>query len=512
MKDSVLPAPPAALISRNPLQWVRVFGPGAVMASVTIGSGELVFPSRGGSIFGYRLLWVFLVVGFLKWVLAYSSIRHMVLSGSHPLERWISLPGPRGWLHLFLLLCAVFTMPLTYAFLLGILGTACSWIFTVGDYYFWASICVAAAVVLLLVGGYGFLEKAQTVILGVMLGCILIAVFYLRPDWIAIAKGLVPQPLSYADWLFTTLPEMRDRSIWVEVLVYVSVIGGTAPDYFAYTSFLREKGWGRSRLGPASKEQLELMADPGNRAPRVWLRAPLVDSAVSFVAVVVISCAFCILGTVVLRPEHLVPEGINLLNYQGAFLTSLSPWLLPLYQVGVFMAFFGSIYAGPEIYYRIIYEILHAVPRWRGRVPKGKLRGAVYGLSLGGGLLTLWLTRMYPGIEPLDLYTPVAIFTGFLLTSLYTLANPWTDWRFLPVGLRMPGWLAGANIFAAAVFLVGGLKALWDYGQVSACLTVAVPLAACALLVVPLRFLFEDQTPGAPGVNQSPRRKPGEGI
>ena len=55
MNDTGLPSPPRALISQNPLQWFRFFGPGAVIASVTIGSGELIFPSRGGAIFGYRL-------------------------------------------------------------------------------------------------------------------------------------------------------------------------------------------------------------------------------------------------------------------------------------------------------------------------------------------------------------------------------------------------------------------------------------------------------------------------
>ena len=38
--------PPAALRSRNPLAWIRFFGPGAIVASVTVGSGEIVFPSR----------------------------------------------------------------------------------------------------------------------------------------------------------------------------------------------------------------------------------------------------------------------------------------------------------------------------------------------------------------------------------------------------------------------------------------------------------------------------------
>ncbi len=497
MNSNILPPPPRALISRNPLQWLRFFGPGAIVASATIGSGELLFPSRGGSIFGYRLLWIFLIVGFFKWALAYSSMRHMVLSGAHPLERWIFIPGPRGWLHLFLLLCLVFTIPLTFAFLLGILGTACTWVFGIGNYYFWASLSAVIAAGLLVFGGYEFLEKAQIGILGVMVGTILIAVFYLQPDWTEILRGLVPQPLSYADWLFTTLPEMRSRSVWVEVLVYVSVIGGTAPDYLSYTSYLREKKWGRTHLGPASYEQLEIMANSDNHVRRQWLRAPLIDSIVSFITVVVLSCAFCILGAIVLRPQHLVPEGVNLLNYQASFLTALAPWLLPLYQVGILLAFFGTIYAGPEANYRPIYEIFHAVPGLRNRVPERKLKIAVQGWVLGGGLIVLWLTRMYPGLDPIDIYTPVAIFTGFLLTSFYTLANPWADWRFLPLVLRMPRWLASVNIFVCLVFLFAGVKALWDYGQITACLTVIIPLVACILLVIPLRFLFQEKTPAA---------------
>lgn len=489
--------PPRALISRNPLQWFRFFGPGAIVASVTIGSGELIFPSRGGSIFGYQLLWIFLVVGFFKWALAYCSMRHMVLSGAHPLERWISIPGPRGWLHLFLIFNFVITIPLTYAFLGGILGTACAWIFGVGDHYVWTSVCIGLVVLLLLMGGYNFLEKAQTAILVVMLGCILIAVLYLRPDWLSIARGFAPQPLVYPDWLFSTLPEMSRRSVWVEVLVYVAVIGGSATDYLAYTAFLRDKKWGWSHMGLASQEQLSEVAESRSHPVRLWLRAPLVDTAVSMVMVVVIASAFSILGTVVLRPQQLVPEGINLLNHQASFLTALSPWLLPFYQIAVFIAFFGSLYGGPEIAYRNFYEILRTMPRCRDRLSKRKLRMAVVGWCLGGGLITLWLSRFYPAIELIDIYTPVAIFTGFLMASLYTIANPWMDWRFLPRALRMPVSLVTINLVAAVVFMIAGLKALWDYGQLPAYLGLSASLLVSAFLAFRLRSLFIPRPPSS---------------
>src|SRR5437667_11236603 len=72
---------PPALRSRNPFRWVTVFGPGAVIASLTIGAGELIFSSRGGAIFGYRLLWFFVLILVSKWVLVFTAARHIVLTG-----------------------------------------------------------------------------------------------------------------------------------------------------------------------------------------------------------------------------------------------------------------------------------------------------------------------------------------------------------------------------------------------------------------------------------------------
>ena len=68
-----------------------------MIASLTIGSGELIFSSRAGSLFGYRVLWFFLLVLVLKWILVFTAARQMVLTAAHPFQRWSELPGPRGW-------------------------------------------------------------------------------------------------------------------------------------------------------------------------------------------------------------------------------------------------------------------------------------------------------------------------------------------------------------------------------------------------------------------------------
>ena len=99
---STVQPPPSALLSRNPLAWLTVFGPGAVIASITLGSGELIFSTRGGALFGYRILFLFVVISILKWGLVFAMSRHMVLSGVHPYARMMDLPGPRGWFPLML--------------------------------------------------------------------------------------------------------------------------------------------------------------------------------------------------------------------------------------------------------------------------------------------------------------------------------------------------------------------------------------------------------------------------
>ncbi len=84
-------APPLPL-PRNVIDWLRVFGPGAVIASLTIGTGELIFSTRGGALFGYRILFLFVVISLLKWGLVVATARHIVLTGVHPYQRMLELP------------------------------------------------------------------------------------------------------------------------------------------------------------------------------------------------------------------------------------------------------------------------------------------------------------------------------------------------------------------------------------------------------------------------------------
>ena len=486
--------PPRSLLSRNPAQWLRFFGPGAIVASLNVASGEVLFPSRSGAIFGYDLLWIFLLFSVLKWAMAYSSMRHMMLTGAHPYERWSSLPGPRGWLPLFIVITALLCTPFWESFMQGILGTVSTWIFGVGDLHIWATVWVAVSLFLLAVGGYNFLEKAQLLILGSMLVAVFVALIYVSPDWLGVFKGLfVPQVLVYPDWVPQLYPSFQDRSEWVELTVYAAAIGGQSYDYLCYTSFLRDKRWGRADMGIATTEELERIAESKKHPVRVWVRAGVIDTVLSFAMIVVIATAFAVLGAIILQPQKLIPDGVDLLNHQAQFLTTLSPALLPLYQLAVFLAFFGSLYGGPEMSYRVFNEYLLTLPRWRDRLPARKIRWAVILWNLGGGLAVLWLSRPFPEVTLIDIITPAGLYTGVLLCGFYCLANVWVDWRFLPAPLRMPIWLAALNVIGSIAFGYMGLTALWDHTVWHA---VILPVVLCGsmFLAFQLRFLY--QSPG----------------
>ncbi len=77
--DEIYPELPEAMCGRGPGRLFRMMGPGLIIASVTIGSGELVIASRGGAIFSYAMLWCFFYGGAFKAVQVYTAGRHFAL-------------------------------------------------------------------------------------------------------------------------------------------------------------------------------------------------------------------------------------------------------------------------------------------------------------------------------------------------------------------------------------------------------------------------------------------------
>jgi len=505
--EQAIPDPPQALISNNPLKWARYFGPGAIVASCTIGTGEVLFPSRGGTLFGYDILWVFIMACLLKWVMSYSAIRHMILTGAHPLERWSNISGPRGWFPLFMVIMITICIPVWYAFLSGVLGTFCDWIFgTEQKYLHWAVFFMVIALVIVMIETYKLLENIQLILIGTMVLFMFTALLLLHPPWMEVMQGmLIPKTLGYPDWAPIALPSLSDRPVFLEIMMYISAMGGASNDYLSYASYLREKKWGRTQLPIASDSELARAAGDREHKSRLWLRAALIDSSVSFVIVAGLAACFSILGTIVLAPQEILPANTDLLNHQADFLKSLKPWLEPFYKIAIMAAFIPMLYGGPQMNSRFYYEFFRTLPRFKGRVTTDIARKGTVCWCLGGGAILLWMQyNLFPDFSLIQLVTPAGVYTGVLTCGFFCLANLWADRRYLPRQLRTNGLMAALNLVAGVLFTVMGIRSMWDlpdlelgaltihFGGWWAYLALAVQLGLAMLLAIVLRrFLYD---------------------
>lgn len=435
---------------------LRVFGPGAIIASVTVGTGETIFAPRVGAVFGYAMLWVVVAAVVFKAVQVYVGARYLVLTGEHPLRAWSRIPGPRAWVAKLLGFVSVIAFPMWFAALSDALGSLCIWITGIGagsswGRPLWATAIILTATTLSLIQTYSLVERVSTLILALKVGLILIAILLVKPNWAAALWGmLVPQVPAYEPWVTAKYPDFMGRTGFLEMAVLMGAVGGGVQDYLGYVGFLREKNWGAS--GQASDGPGKLSHEPTVVARGLsWLRAPALDTAVSFGSVLVITTCFMILGAAVLHPLELVPTDADLYSKQSQFLGLIHPQLISVYKAGVFFAIFGAIYGMLPVYARTTYEISIAIwPKRNWNFDRLRLGVIIY--SAVGGLLLVWT-----GFKTVVLAGIIAPFAGVMGCGLWCLAMIWVEWKQLPRAYRMSKWLLVLTTIAGLTMMaVGG--------------------------------------------------------
>ena len=475
------PEPPAALVRPGWRYLLTYVGPGAIIASVTIGSGELVWASRSGAIFGYAMLWCFLFGGTFKAIQVYTAARHITLTGEHPMRTWQQTPVLRWWFPLLIALPAVALMPVAFSAIPEILG---GYIHGLADraaegpngivaggaavgpwgheefwINVWATLVLAACLTLALGSSYGLLERVSAAVLGVMVLCVGVSVVVLGPDLLAMVRGLlVPRVPDFPQWLVDSpkyAAEIERQTPWLEVSLYLAAVGGGAYDYIGYIGMMRHKQWGLAGRRVAGRQELEQAvsgqsrsAEQNVRRARQWVRGPLFDTGVSFFFVVLVTLLFAVLGTLVLHPEHAVPANNDLLIEQETFLTQLHGQLRWLYRGGVFLAIMGTLYGAFEVYRYTFAESLAAVaPRLVTDKRLPGIRAGVVAYCFLGGLVVMWLPEGIAGAI-IDRVIFSTILSGALASGLWCFAMLLVDYVRLPAPLRMGTWLRIVTVTA----------------------------------------------------------------
>lgn len=377
-------APPTLLRSLAHL------GPGIILASSIVGSGELIATTTVGAEAGFALLWL-VVLGCVIKVAAQIEIgRNTLAWGRTPLEAFDRVPGPRlagrgwlwwGWAVMTLLIVVQQAgilsgvaqtlaggVPLTTAGRawnaahdeaaalriaaaaarragdlpaataaeerLDTLVAAEATLVRPVDETLWVVLVGLVTAALLLVGRYGLIEKLSVALVGTFTLVTLAALVMLQfdPTWSVsareVAGGLVP----------SLPPATGGRSPLATGLATFGIIGVGASELMVYPYWCLEKGYGRA-VGPRDDS-----AAWAARA-RGWLRVMQLDAWTSMLVYTSVTVCFYLLGAATLGRLGLRPEGSEMVRTLGAMYAPVfGSWASGVFLAGAFAALYSTFF------------------------------------------------------------------------------------------------------------------------------------------------------------------------
>lgn len=206
--------------------FLKLAGPGLVVAATGIGSGDVVSATVGGARYGVVLLWAILAGAFFKFVLSEGIARWQLATGTTALEGWADHlpPWVKWYFGIYLVIWTVaVSAALTNATGLGIAnltGGAVpqSWGAVIHSLIGFAFVWF---------GGYGNFERLMKLLVGVMGFSILVCAALTLHDPLPAAQGLV-------------LPSIPAGS-GTYVLSLIGGVGGSIT-MLSYNYWMREEG------------------------------------------------------------------------------------------------------------------------------------------------------------------------------------------------------------------------------------------------------------------------------
>jgi Mn2+/Fe2+ NRAMP family transporter len=176
--------------TRPQFSFLKLAGPGLVVAATGIGSGDVVSATVGGARYGVVLLWAIVAGAFFKFVLSEGIARWQLATGKTALEGWADHLPP--WVKYYFLAYLVLWTVAVSAALTNATGLGISNLTNGAIPQSWGAVAhslIGFAFVWL--GGYGSFEKFMKLLVGVMGFSILICAGLTLNNPIPTLQGLV---------------------------------------------------------------------------------------------------------------------------------------------------------------------------------------------------------------------------------------------------------------------------------------------------------------------------------
>ena len=235
----------------NPVNLVRVIGPGAILLGLSLGAGDWLLGPAVAAAYGPSLLWVCTLSILFQGVLNTEMARYTLATGEPVFTGFMrQRPGPRTWAVIYSLLhlaqvgwagWALAGGSALAALLLGRMPRVDDRPTVVGLGY----LLFFGAVLLVLAGRHlhRALERLEWIMMGWMLLLLgALALLYVPgPVWSALAGGFAGRPLWEPSWVPGRLDRPHD---WLLVTGFAAYSGAGGTVNAMLTYWLRDKGFG----------------------------------------------------------------------------------------------------------------------------------------------------------------------------------------------------------------------------------------------------------------------------
>lgn len=446
------------------------FGPGAVIASVTIGQGQLILGPQIGAFAGYKLLWL-ITVSAGSYFLAYLSARFILLSGISMVDLF-AVKTKKGFLNWIFIAIIFIFIPLFAATITTTLGRSLQWIFGVGHYLFWGISFSILAALLVVLGRYRIVEYTQAIFVAVLAIGAIISVIMIKPDLLDIIPNFFKigyTPKQYPQWVLDYFESVGEKAkpIPLIMLGYVGTLTVTIITLVGYTGWVKIKKWGifKDKDNPEefSRNLFNIFKKEGKisylpkekeevKKAGLLLKPIAIDITLAFIIVAVVSSAYMIAGANLLPQIKKLPTDYHLIEEQAIIFSNIAPWLKPLYQISVFFALFGTIYAGFEAVSRMLYETMSAVSKKIERIPYNKFTMYLLIYVLSTGIPLTILGAM--GFSIILILSITLLFIGVIGVIIYGIGALYLSQKVLPREYRLSKAGLIAGIISIILFII----------------------------------------------------------
>jgi Mn2+/Fe2+ NRAMP family transporter len=308
--DTEIKTPPVGLAI------FAMVGPSMVWCAEYIGSGEVILATRTGAILGNAILWMIILVIFLKYWIGMSGGRYTVCTGEGMVDMFDRIPGPRHWV-VWIVLVVQF---IGATFSIGALATAAG-AFVNGIVPIGATLSgwlvALFAVVVVWSGVFGVLEIVMSIFVFIIVVGVIYVAIHVFPGLSEFLQSLTFQVPKVPEWALAV--EGVNRNPWKELLPLAGWGAGGFASQVWYTYWVLGAGYGaaagRGYGKAADVSMLRQMTRQTAEKIKGWCRVLYADATLAMVIGIVVTGSFLIAGAGILRPAQIIPPK----NEQVAF-------------------------------------------------------------------------------------------------------------------------------------------------------------------------------------------------